>query len=75
VCTVFGVALAAVGLGALFGMRAAVNTPQKLEAVQKIEATIIEHDIASGALDPEKARHKMVEPPSADGQQASARRE
>ena len=75
VCTVFGVGLAAVGLSALFGMRAAVNTPEKLETVRNTERTIIEHDIQSGAIERIKARQKMVEPPPPQGQQAAARTE
>lgn len=70
VCSVFGVLLAAVGLGAIGGMRAAVNTPAKLEAVREDEAKIIEHEIEAGLLEPNK--HKTAEPAEAHDEQAKA---
>ncbi len=66
VCGVFGVLLAVVGLGSVYGMRAAVNTPQKLETVREREATIVQHSIESGLIQPDK--HKMAEPESHDTQ-------
>jgi succinate dehydrogenase / fumarate reductase cytochrome b subunit len=72
-CTVFGVLLAAVGLVALFGMRAAVNTQKKLELVETLEKTMIEHDIEAGIVRRGDAKHKMSEAPEAEGEQAGAR--
>ncbi|MCA9258566.1 MAG: succinate dehydrogenase cytochrome b558 subunit, partial [Planctomycetales bacterium] len=57
VCGVFGVLLAAVGLSALFGVRSAVATPQRKDAVEAIEAKIREHKIEAGLLDPSHASH------------------
>jgi succinate dehydrogenase / fumarate reductase cytochrome b subunit len=83
-CTVFGVLLAAVGLGALFGMRSAVNSPEKLEQVQATEQRMLEHDIEAGVLDEEAVRDKRARPIPAKGaavespaaeEQASARSE
>jgi succinate dehydrogenase / fumarate reductase, cytochrome b subunit len=76
VCGVFGVLLAVVGLGALFGLRAAVNTDEKLSNVREHEAVMLEHDIGAGVLDPEKIEHKRYIPESTDeGAQASAGRQ
>jgi succinate dehydrogenase / fumarate reductase cytochrome b subunit len=61
VCTVFGVALAAVGLGALFGLRAAADTKEKLDRVEQVENRIINQRILSGDLTPD--RHKRSHPP------------
>lgn len=73
VCMVFGVLLAGVGVGALFGIRAAVNTKDKLTKVEQREARMIRMRIDAGDLLPNK--HKMSHPPEAKDVQASARRE
>jgi len=52
VCGVFGVLLAAVGVGALFGIRAAVDTPDKLEKVISEENSIYEHKQQTGEIVP-----------------------
>jgi len=70
VCSVFGVLLGAVGLGAIGGMRAAVSTRAKLEAVRQDEAKIIDHEIEAGLLEPNQ--HKMAEPAAAHDEQAKA---
>ena len=70
VCGFFGVALAVVGLGAIGGMRAAVDSPAKLEAVREHEAKIIAHEIEAGLLEPNK--HKMAEPAETHDEQAKA---
>jgi len=83
-CTVFGVLLAAVGLGALFGMRSAVNSPEKLEQLQANERRMLEHDIEAGVLSEKDVEHKRARPIPAKGaavespvaeEQASARSE
>ena len=71
VCGVFGVLLAVVGLGALFGLRNAVNTPEKRQAVVEEEATMLKHKIESGAIQADE--HKTSQPPTADDRQAAAR--
>jgi succinate dehydrogenase / fumarate reductase cytochrome b subunit len=75
VCGGFGVLLAAVGLGALFGMRAAVDTEKKLADVQAHETQMFEHDVEAGLLDPHEAEHKRAHPPEPEGEQASAGRQ
>ena len=72
VCTVFGLLLAVVGVGALFGMRAAVNTEEKLTGVERREARMIRMRIEAGDLAPNK--HKMSHPPEPQGTPASAQR-
>jgi succinate dehydrogenase / fumarate reductase cytochrome b subunit len=52
VCGVFGVLLAVVGVGALFGMRASVDTPSKLNAVIAEEDAIYKHKIETGETQP-----------------------
>jgi succinate dehydrogenase / fumarate reductase cytochrome b subunit len=59
-CTVFGVLLAAVGLGALFGVRSAVNTPDRLEQVQATEERMLEHDLEAGVLTERDVEHKRA---------------
>jgi succinate dehydrogenase / fumarate reductase cytochrome b subunit len=59
-CTVFGVLLAAVGLGALFGVRSAVNTPDRLEQVQATEERMLEHDLEAGVLTKKDVEHKRT---------------
>jgi len=59
-CTVFGVLLAAVGLGALFGVRSAVNTPEKREQVRATEERMLEHDLEAGVLDEKAVEHKRA---------------
>jgi succinate dehydrogenase / fumarate reductase cytochrome b subunit len=73
VCTAAGVLLAVVGLSALFGVRSAVSTPEKLEAVQAEEARIIETKIQAGDIQPNE--HKMAQPAKSDKQEASRRRD
>jgi succinate dehydrogenase / fumarate reductase, cytochrome b subunit len=75
VCAVFGVLLAGVGLGALFGMRAAVSTDEELARVRAREERMIEHDIEAGTLRKGDIEHKRAEPLEADGEQANAARE
>lgn len=70
VCTALGVLLLAVSAGALFGIRAAVNTPQKLEAVQETEARIIKSKLESGEVLPNE--HKMAHPPKSEDQASRA---
>ena len=70
VCGVFGVLLSAVGLGALFGLRGAVDTPEKMQAVQQEEANMLQHNIEAGAIEPNE--HKMTQPPAAEDEQAAA---
>lgn len=64
VCNAFGVLLLAISATALFGMRDAVDTPAKLEAVQQQEAVIIESKIATGDI--QKNEHKMAAPVKSD---------
>ena len=59
-CALFGVGLAAVGLGAIFGLRSAVDTPQELEAVRDVEHKMLQQKIEAG-LDPNP--HKLADPP------------
>lgn len=60
VCAMLGVGLMALGSTALFGMRDAVDTPRKLQAVREIEQKMLEQKIAAGyQADP----HKMADPP------------
>jgi succinate dehydrogenase / fumarate reductase, cytochrome b subunit len=63
VCTVFGLLLAVVGLGALFGMRSAVNTKEKFDQVREIERQIIKHDTEAGLMHPSRDSEKLAEPP------------
>jgi succinate dehydrogenase / fumarate reductase cytochrome b subunit len=71
VCSAFGVLLAAVGLSALFGMRAAVNTDAKRERVQANEARMVEHDIEAGLLNRKEIEHKRSETPTPSGAPAN----
>lgn len=71
ICSVFGVLLAVVGLGALWGMRSAVDTPEKLEAVRQEEAEMLDANIATGAVVEDK--HKEWHPPKSAGEQEAAR--
>lgn len=64
VCNAFGVLLLAISATALFGMRSAVDTPEKLEAVRQQEAVIIETKVATGEI--QKNEHKMAAPVEAD---------
>jgi len=69
-CTVFGVLLAVVSLGALFGMRDAGQGEGLQEALQA-EDQMYEHKIKSGELMPNE--HKRTEPAeSAEGELAAA---
>ena len=64
VCNAFGVLLLAISAAALFGMRSAVDTPEKLEAVRQQEAVIIESKVATGDI--QKNEHKMAAPVKSD---------
>lgn len=61
-CTVFGVLLAAVGLSALFGIRSAVSTPEKLQQVRATEERMLEHDLEAGVLTKRDVEHKRAHP-------------
>ncbi len=58
VCGAFGVMLTIVSATALFGVRAAVNTPEKLDAVRQREAQIVQAKIESGDVLPDE--HKVA---------------
>jgi succinate dehydrogenase / fumarate reductase, cytochrome b subunit len=75
VCAVFGVLLAGVGIGALFGMRAAVDTQLERDAVVASEDKAYQHDVDVGLLDEKKTREKRSEQETAGGEQASAARQ
>ena len=64
VCNAFGLLLMAVSAAALFGMRSAVDTPEKLNAVRQQEAVIIETKVATGDI--QKNEHKMAAPVESD---------
>ena len=64
VCNAFGVLLLAISATALFGMRNAVDTPEKLEAVRQQESVIIETKVATGDI--QKNEHKMAAPVKSD---------
>ncbi|MCC6491765.1 MAG: succinate dehydrogenase [Pirellulales bacterium] len=70
VCGAFGFLLLAVSAAALFGMRAAVDTPEKLEAVRQREAEIYKYRSEVGDVLPDE--HKMYHPPEASDAQPSA---
>ena len=57
----FGLLLAGVSGAALFGMRSAVNTPEKLDAVRQRELMMIETKTATGEI--KKDEHKMYHAP------------
>jgi succinate dehydrogenase / fumarate reductase, cytochrome b subunit len=70
VCAAFGVLLTVVSGVALFGMRAAVNTPEELDAVRQREQVMIETKTATGEI--EKNEHKMYHSPeTGDADQSS----
>jgi succinate dehydrogenase / fumarate reductase, cytochrome b subunit len=75
VCAVFGVLLAGVGLGALLGMRAAVDTQKERDAVVASEDKAYQHDVDVGLLDEKKTREKRSEQETAAGEQATAARQ
>jgi succinate dehydrogenase / fumarate reductase, cytochrome b subunit len=58
VCGVFGVLLAVVGLGALFGLRGAVRTPSKLQEVIAEEDTMYEHKQQTGEVQPNEHKRR-----------------
>lgn len=64
VCAAFGVLLTVVSAGALFGLRAAANTPEKLEALRQREAEILEYRLKAG--DVLEDEHKVYHPPAAE---------
>lgn len=70
VCGTFGVLLSIVGLSALFGIRAAVDTPEKLQAVQQEEAEMLQHKLKSGEIQPDE--HKMTRPKADEDARAAA---
>jgi succinate dehydrogenase / fumarate reductase cytochrome b subunit len=70
VCGVFGVLLAAVGVGALFGLRQAVATPEKLTEVRAEEDAMYQHKIEAGEIEPND--HKRYHSPTRDDTAASA---
>jgi succinate dehydrogenase / fumarate reductase cytochrome b subunit len=61
VCWAFGLLLVVVSGAALFGLRNAVNTPEKLEAVRQREELILQTKIATGEV--QENEHKMYHPP------------
>jgi succinate dehydrogenase / fumarate reductase cytochrome b subunit len=70
VCWAFGLLLTVVSGVALFGLRNAVSTPEKLEAVRQRESLIIQTKTATGEIKADE--HKMYHPPkSAEAAQAS----
>lgn len=70
VCGVFGVLLSIVGLGALYGLRAAVNTPEKLQALQEEEASMLKHRLEAGDIGEDE--HKVSKPTAPEDEQAAA---
>jgi succinate dehydrogenase / fumarate reductase cytochrome b subunit len=72
-CATFGVLLGAVGVGALFGMRSAVNTATKLDEVRALEERIVEHEIEAGTLDAETIEHKRAHPAESDAEEQAVR--
>jgi succinate dehydrogenase / fumarate reductase cytochrome b subunit len=68
-CLVFGLALSAVGLGALGGF-AFMSKDRQAEAV-KMEDAMYQSKIASQELDPEKASHKRAQPKHAEDEAAA----
>jgi succinate dehydrogenase / fumarate reductase, cytochrome b subunit len=60
VCGAFGLMLMAVSAAALFGLRAAVDTPDKLREVRARENMIVETKIATGEI--QANSHKKAEP-------------
>ena len=59
-CSALGVGLMVLGCAALFGMREAVDTPRKLQAVREVEQKMLEQKVAAGyQADP----HKLADPP------------
>jgi succinate dehydrogenase / fumarate reductase cytochrome b subunit len=75
VCATFGVLLGAVGVGALFGMRSAVNTATKLDEVRALEERIVEHELDAGTLDEKAIEHKRALPAESDAEEQAARAE
>ena len=61
VCTVFGVLLAIVGVGALFGMRAE-GSGEKLIEARQTEDKMYESKIESGELEPNEHKRAQAEP-------------
>jgi succinate dehydrogenase / fumarate reductase cytochrome b subunit len=61
VCAAFGILLTVVSGAALFGLRGAVDTPEKLEAVRQREEMIIQTKTATGEI--QENEHKMYHPP------------
>ena len=57
-CGVFGVLLAGVGLGAIYGMRSAIDTPEKKEAVIAEEKSIYEHSVEAGLIKPNEHKRR-----------------
>ncbi|MAT70471.1 MAG: succinate dehydrogenase [Planctomycetaceae bacterium] len=72
VCAVFGIVLATVGLAAEWGVRNAVSTPEKLEAVRQQEATMLKANIATGAVVPDEHKEWRPEQAESDGEQEAS---
>ncbi|MDC0936679.1 succinate dehydrogenase cytochrome b558 subunit [Pirellulales bacterium] len=64
ICALFGIGLASIGMTGLFGLRAAVDTPQKMQSVRETEQKMLQQKIEAG-LDPDP--HKLADPPDHDG--------
>jgi succinate dehydrogenase / fumarate reductase cytochrome b subunit len=64
VCTVFGVLLAIVGLGALGGMRAAGHG-KDLEKARQVEDLMYEHRVETGEIAPNEHK-RAAKPPETD---------
>ena len=60
VCSAFGLLLMVVSAAALFGMRAAVDTPEKLQQVRNEEDRIVQLKIATGDI--QANEHKVADP-------------
>jgi succinate dehydrogenase / fumarate reductase, cytochrome b subunit len=60
VCGAFGLLLMGVSAAALFGMRAAVDTPEKLQQVRNEEDRIVQLKIATGDI--QANEHKVADP-------------
>ncbi|WP_428307584.1 succinate dehydrogenase cytochrome b558 subunit [Lacipirellula sp.] len=65
VCSAFGVLMMVVSATALFGLRAAVDTPEKMREVRAQEDRIVELKIATGDIQPNE--HKEAAPLDEEG--------
>jgi succinate dehydrogenase / fumarate reductase cytochrome b subunit len=73
VCGVFGVLLAIVGLGALFGLREAVDTPEKRDTVIAEEDAIYQHKKQTGEVTPNEHKRRGETRKDDAGQSAGLR--